>query len=224
MASTRRPSRKGEIIDRAAELIATKGYDETSLRELAEVMGMSKGTILHHYGTKERLLERIHASYMTRRLAEAELILAAFDTPAERLAALVYQLMLLQDSDRSATVAFAREIVRFSSDELMEDVRRMRGRYSGLLEEVIESGVTDGSFSSADPKVVALMIFGMCNWSWTWFDTEGRLGAEVIAEIFTRTLLHGISGSDDVDFSPSRVAEVVSHAIRTVAAESGHAG
>jgi AcrR family transcriptional regulator len=224
MASTRRPSRKSEILDRAAELIATKGYDETSLRELAEVMGMSKGTILHHYGTKERLLERIHESYMKRRLAEAELILAAFDTPAERLAALVYQLMLLQASDRSATVAFAREIVRFASDDLMEDVRHMRGRYSELLEDVISQGVEQGDFNTADPQVVALMIFGMCNWSWTWFDTEGRLSAEAIAEIFTRTLLHGISGRDGVDFSPGKVAEVVSEAIRNVAAETNHSG
>jgi TetR/AcrR family transcriptional regulator, cholesterol catabolism regulator len=216
MTSSQRPSRKDEILMRAAELIATHGYDKASLRDLADSMDISKGTILHHFGTKDRLLERIHASYMTRRLAEANLILASVHTPSEQLAALIYQLMIAQQTDRFATVAFAREIVRFASDDVMTDVRRMRTSYSDLMKATIARGTRSGEFKAADPGIIALMIFGMCNWSWTWLDPDGALLPEQIAEIFARTVLDGIA-SDKATFAPDATAKVVRDAINAAA-------
>ena len=47
---------------------------------------MSKGTILHHFGSKDRLLEHVHTAYMERRLAEAHALLARLDSPPDQLA------------------------------------------------------------------------------------------------------------------------------------------
>ena len=54
------------------------------------------------------------------------MLLARLESPAAQLAGLIYQLMRAEHDDRSATVAFGREIMRFASDEVMSDVRRMR--------------------------------------------------------------------------------------------------
>ena len=218
MPTKQRSNRKNEIERRAADLIAEHGYDRTSLRDLADSMQISKGTVLHHFGTKDRLLERLHATYMRKRLAEAELITAAFKTPPARLAGFVYQLMIVQESDRAATVAFAREIVRFATDDLMDDVRRMRTRYSAMLTDVIEDGIRTGDFKPADAQVIALMIFGMCNWSWTWFDPNGRLTSTQIAETFTTTLIHGLANDGTANYDPQETARIVNEAINAVAA------
>jgi AcrR family transcriptional regulator len=191
-ASEARPSRKSDILRCFSELVAERGYDEVSLRDIAAELEMSKGTILHHFGTKERLLEQVHSDYMSRRLGEARKILDELDAPVDQVRALIYQLMYAQAEDRAATVAFAREIVRFASDELMSDVRSMRDEYSTLLQNAIARGVESGQLAAADPALVALQIFGMCNWSWTWYRPDGPSSSEEIAEIFCATLFDGL--------------------------------
>ena len=66
-----RKNRKEDIIRCFGDMVAERGYDKVSLRDVAEALEMSKGTILHHFGSKDRLLEQVHSDYMERRLAEA---------------------------------------------------------------------------------------------------------------------------------------------------------
>lgn len=191
--ATVRKSRRGEILQCFTAMVAERGYDEVSVRDVAEALGISKGTILHHFRSKESLLEELHGDYMRRRLAEAHQLLAAFDDPVDQLQLIVYQLMLSQRDDRAATVAFAREIVRFAEEDVMSDVRTMRHEYSTLVTDIIGRGVERGDFGDVDPAITALQLFGMCNWSWTWFKPGGEWSAEKLADEFCRTLIDGIS-------------------------------
>lgn len=193
MATVQRKSRRGEILQSFTEMVAERGYDEVSIRDVAEALGISKGTILHHFRSKEALLEQVHNEYMRRRLAEATDFLAAFDDPVDQLQLIVYQLMLSQQDDRAATVAFSREIVRSAEEEVMVEVRAMRDQYSALVIEIIRRGVESGTFEQVDPQLTALQVFGMCNWSWTWFKPEGRWQASKIADEFCRTLIGGLA-------------------------------
>ena len=196
-----RKNRKEDIIRCFGDMVAERGYDNVSLRDVAEALDMSKGTILHHFGSKDRLLEHVHSDYMERRLAEAHALLARIESPPDQLAALIYQLMLAEHHDRSATVAFAREIVRFASDEIMSDVRRMRDEYTGLLRGVVQRGMDEGQFAEGNAAIVTLQIFGMCNWSWTWYRPEGAWSAEDIAETFTRVIFNGLGNGTTIELS-----------------------
>jgi AcrR family transcriptional regulator len=220
MATVQRKSRRGAILQCFTEMVAERGYDEVSVRDVAEALDISKGTILHHFRSKEALLEELHSDYMRRRLAEANEILAAFDDPVDQLQLIVYQLMLAQQDDRAATVAFAREIVRFAAEEVMADVRAMRTEYFGLVADVIERGIARGEFAAVEPSLAALQLFGMCNWSWTWFEPEGRWSARLIADDFCRTLLGGLSrqGLPD-DLRGEELAAAVEAAMRRHAAD-----
>jgi AcrR family transcriptional regulator len=212
-----RKNRKADIVRCFGDLVAERGYDSVSLRDVAETLDMSKGTILHHFGSKDRLLERVHADYMERRLAEAHTLLARLRSPSAQLAGLIYQLMRAEHDDHSATVAFAREIMRFAADEVMSDVRRMRDEYSSLLRAVLQQGMDDGQFIEADAAIVALQVFGMCNWSWTWYRPQGAWSAEDIAETFTRVILRGLALAH-----PTELADDVVEVVRAAMAE--HAG
>jgi TetR/AcrR family transcriptional regulator, cholesterol catabolism regulator len=198
MATVQRKSRRGEILQCFTEMVAERGYDEVSIRDVAEALGISKGTILHHFRSKEALLEQVHNEYMRRRLAEATDFLAEFDDPVDQLQLIVYQLMLSQQDDRAATVAFSREIVRSAEEEVMVEVRAMRDQYSALVIEIIRRGVEGGAFEQVDPQLTALQVFGMCNWSWTWFKPEGRWPASQIADEFCRTLIGGLTAGGTV--------------------------
>lgn len=193
MAAVARKSRRGEILQSFTEMVAERGYDEVSIRDVAEALDISKGTILHHFGSKEALLEQLNAEYMRRRLAEASDFLAGHSDPVDQLQLIVYQLMLSQQDDRAATVAFSREIVRSASEELMAEVREMRDEYSRIVTEIIRRGTEAGAFAEVDPQLAALQLFGMCNWSWTWFEPGGRRNATEIADQYCRTLIGGLA-------------------------------
>lgn len=219
MAAPARKSKRNEILRSFTALVAERGYDEVSLRDVAESVEVSKGTILHHFRNKESLLEELHGDYMRRRLAEAHELLDANPDPVDQLQLIVYQLMLAQRDDRAATVAFAREIVRFASEQVMAEVRAMRHEYSNLVADVIRRGVAAGEFAAVDPALAALQLFGMCNWSWTWFEPEGEWSAEQIGAEFCRTLLDGLLREGDRELDGERLVAAVAASMKAHAAD-----
>jgi AcrR family transcriptional regulator len=213
-----RPSRKQDILDVFAQMVAERGYDAVSIRDVAELMKISKGTVIHHYGSKDRMLEQVHFNYMRRRLREAHLMIERLETPREQLASIVVQNFFALRDDHDATVAFAREIVRFASEDIMGEVRVMRREYSQILRDVLSRGMADGSFRREDPVITSLQIFGMFNWSWTWLRTEGPWRMEELASAFVRNILSGIdAGASIVEGATDVVVDVV----RQVMAEVG---
>jgi AcrR family transcriptional regulator len=194
MAATPRKSKRGEILRCFTELVAERGYDEVSVRDVAEALDISKGTVLHHFRSKEAILEQINSDYMSRRLAEARDYLPELDDPVDELQAFICHLMLCQQDDRAATVAFSREILRSAEEPMMEDVRKLRDEFSAILIEILERGSASGAFAKdVDSRLTAVQIFGMVNWAWTWFRPGGPKDAAEIAAQFSRTVIGGLA-------------------------------
>jgi AcrR family transcriptional regulator len=215
MPAAPRKSKRNEILRCFTELVAERGYDEVSVRDVAEALEISKGTILHHFGSKEAILEQINNDYMRRRLAEARDYLPDLDDPVDELQAFICQLMLSQQDDRAATVAFSREIVRSASEPMMAEVRQLRDEFSAVLIGILERGVRSGAFADVDPRLTALQIFGMTNWAWTWFVPGGRRTAEEIANQFSRTVIGGLApGETREGADAERLTAAVAGAMR----------
>ncbi|WP_324274723.1 TetR/AcrR family transcriptional regulator [Blastococcus brunescens] len=141
----RRDSRRADILDAFTRAVAERGYDGTNFGDLALELGISKGTIVHHFGTKDRMLRELHESYMRRRLAEVRVVWERLTGPAERLAAFVHLGVRYQVVDRAATVAFQREVLRFAAEPGMETSQSLRGEYRELVEQVLSEGTAAGS-------------------------------------------------------------------------------
>jgi AcrR family transcriptional regulator len=187
-----RTSRRPEILRLFTELVAEHGYDNTAIGDIARELNISKGTVVHHFGSKDRMLAEVESAYMRRRLTEAGIILRTLDSPIEQLAGLIYSFVLVHRDDRPATIVVGREFVRFVSDDSMREVRALRDEYTSMLRRVIERGVASGVLRNENPALVTLQIFGMCNWAWTWLRPGGANSAEEVAATFIRTLLSGI--------------------------------
>lgn len=184
--------RAGDILATFTRYVAERGYDAANFSDIAGELGLSKGTIVHHFGTKDRLLAALHESYMRRRLAEAALIRERLATPTRQLAGLLYAFVLYQVVDREATVAFQREVVRLADSAAMAEGRRMRAEYLDLVRAVLSDGVAAGEFRSCDVEVQSLLIFGSAQWAWTWFDPDGPVSAEEVGAQLVELVLGGL--------------------------------
>ena len=198
-----RTSSRDAILRVFAEQVAERGYADTSLGDVAARLGLSKGTIVHHFRSKEAMLGELHAAYFGRRFAEAEHILAELADPVRRLIAIIYALLKSHRDDRAASLACLRELVRYFEGELNEYVRTQRTAYTDILVGVLRDGVRQGVLHTVDPPMTALHIFGMCNYAWTWYRPDGPQSAEQIATQFARDILGGLAhpAGDDGDLT-----------------------
>jgi TetR/AcrR family transcriptional regulator, cholesterol catabolism regulator len=174
---TRDAGRYLDILTAFTRNVARNGYERSNFSEIANELGISKGTIVHHYGTKDRLFAQMHDSYMERRLAEAKDIVARFDSPEERLAGLLFAFVLYQEVDRDATVAFQREVATLATHDALAHGRQLRAEYLGLVRSILAEGMSGGVFRTLDVDVQSLLIFGTSQWAWTWFRPGERLSA-----------------------------------------------
>src|SRR2546430_5359102 len=101
-----------QILESFTRHIAEIGYHDVNFGMVAAELGISKGTIVHHFGTKERILAAIHESYMRRPLAELDMILEWLDSPSKLLAAILHAIVRYQDDTREETAAIQPETIR----------------------------------------------------------------------------------------------------------------
>jgi TetR/AcrR family transcriptional regulator, cholesterol catabolism regulator len=191
-AAPRRDSRRAEILAAFTRAVAERGYDGTNFGDLAVELGISKGTIVHHFGTKDAMLRELHEGYMRRRLAEVRIIWGRLARPAERLAAFVQLGVHYQVVDRTATIAFQREVRRFAATPGMETSQALRHEYRELVVGVLAEGTAAGEFRPGDDRLRTLQLFGAVHWMWTWFDPAGPRSAAEVAASFVDTFLGGV--------------------------------
>lgn len=187
-----RPGRQRDILRAFTEHVAERGYDLTSLADIAEELHLSKGTIMHHFQSKDRMLQIMSHEYMSRRLAEVTQLFEVYPEPRDRLAGVIIGMITAHRDDRAATIAFSRELMRFAGNPVMADVRDLRRGFVTMLTDLLQSGMERGAFIRSDAPTIALQVIGMCNWCWTWLDPNGRLSIDEVASIFVRTVMGGL--------------------------------
>lgn len=184
--------RSGDILAVFTRAVAEKGYAGANFGDIAAELGISKGTIVHHYGTKDRLFAAMLQRYMERRLTEAKALIAEFDSPAEQLSALLYAFMLYQVIERDSTIAFQRETATLATNPALAEGRRLRAEYLETFRSIFRAGIDEGAFLPIDVDVTSLLVFGSSQWAWTWFRPEGGLSAVSVGADLIRAFLGGI--------------------------------
>lgn len=184
--------RRGEILETFIRHVADRGYDQTNLGDIAGELGMSKGTIVHHFGTKAQLLRELEENYMTRHLAAVQAMWEQLPSPAERIAAIIYASAMLQVTARDATVASQREVVKLSDDPAMQEVRKIRGEFQELITEEIRIGVKSKVFRKVDINLATLQLMGSLQWMWVWFSPDGPQAPEEIGAAFVNIFVGGL--------------------------------
>lgn len=189
--------RKDDILRAFIRRVAARGYDHTNLGDIADELGLSKGTIVHHFGHKAQLLRELEESYMQQQLAKVRQIWDRLPDPRDRVAALIYAVVLVHVSDREATVATQREIAQLSGDPELRDIRMLRGELQGLLRAELRRGIELGLFRPVDADLATMQLFGASQWMWTWFDPEGSRGPGEVGAAYVDVFLGGLLSAPD---------------------------
>jgi AcrR family transcriptional regulator len=184
--------RRRELIDAAARVFAERGYHATSIEDLIEATGLTRGGLYHYTASKQELLFSVLDELMDPLLERARAIVAAPGTPEQHLRELTRTWLDQIATHRDHMIVFTRERGTLERDPGWEHVRRGRRAFERLLADVLRRGQEDGSFRATDPQLTLLTLLGMVNYTPQWYAPAGRLGPEAIADGYVDVLLAGI--------------------------------
>jgi TetR/AcrR family transcriptional regulator, cholesterol catabolism regulator len=182
-----------EILRTAARLFQQRGYDATSMNDVAAALKLSKGGLYHHFQSKDEILFEImnHAMEITEDRVLAPV--RGIADPEARLRALIrlHIEVVLSPQDREITVML------HENHPLPSTLRRrinMRKKdyihfVEGLMAEV--QRVRQGR-NSVSPRAAAFALLGMINWIYQWHKPEGSLQAHNLVPQFTELVFGGI--------------------------------
>ena len=184
-------SRKRELTREAARLFAEKGYHGTSIGDLAEAMGVQKGSLYAHIESKADLLwEVAHDGAVAFHAALDEVPESVAATEKIRLA-LRAHLRVISEQLEIATV-FIREwryLEGERRDEFLAERRRYEDRFRALFREGGELG---GLRTDLDDGTATLLALSAANWAYTWLRPGGD--TDELADRFYAVLLDGMRG------------------------------
>lgn len=212
--------RRAEIHETFIRHVADHGYEASNLGDIADELGLSKGTIVHHFGTKAQMLRELEENYMQRQLDAVDALWERLLKPQERIAAFLFMSARLQVVARAATVATQREVVQLSEDPEMQRVRKFRQDLQQRAVDEVSRGIAEGIFRALDPHLVTLQLFGSVQWMWVWFDPNGRLAADEVASSFTDVFLSGLLANRAGAKALADTQGKVATAVREVITES----
>jgi AcrR family transcriptional regulator len=184
-------SRKEELSRQAARLFAEKGYHGTSIGDLADAMGVQKGSLYAHIDSKQDLL--YEATREGAQAFHAALDAVPDDVPVtERIRlALRGHLRIVAEQLDVATV-FTREWRYLEGERALEFLSERR-RYEERIRALFREGRDTGALrTDLDDGVAALLVLSAANWAYTWLPP--RADTDALADRFFALLLDGVRG------------------------------
>ncbi len=184
---------KEQIIATCTQLFEQKGFRETSIQEIVEELGVTKGTFYYYFSSKEQVLMMIHTKYIDHLLLQqAEIMQNKQLTNKDKLRALIRMLFMNIIPNGDQARVFFREF-RHLKDEHMKEVRAKRNQVRHAFENVLREGMDSGAFKNdLEPDIISLGILGACNWSYQWFQPGGKYLDTEIADMFINMIYTGI--------------------------------
>jgi AcrR family transcriptional regulator len=182
-----------EILHTAARLFQQRGYDATSMNDVAAALKLSKGGLYHHFQSKDEILYEImdHAMQITEERVMAPV--RSLPDPEERLRSLIRRHIevVLSPGDREITVMLHEN--HPLPPALRKRINARKKEYIHFVEEVIgQVQRTRSARGAVSPRAAAFALLGMINWIYQWYKPEGELQAQNLVSQFTDLILGGL--------------------------------
>jgi len=164
-------SARGRLLREAARLFRDKGYERTTVRDLAAAVGIQSGSLFHHFRTKEEILKAVMVETIRLNTAVMQAARDAADSSREKLRALVSAELESINGQTGEAMAVLVYEWRSLSETSQAEVLKLRDIYEALWLDVLGSLKEEGALL-ADPFVVRRMLTGALSWTVTWYRPE----------------------------------------------------
>lgn len=183
--------KKLAILETASRLFNERGYDRTSIEDIAAQLHVSKRTLYYYIDSKEEILfecDKYGLEYLNDAIADSVIP----GQPAlQRFEALLRAYMSLLSTNFGACLVLSREY--YLSEKSREILRQGRRNLDLRARSLIEEGIADGSITPCDPATATAAVFGALNWVPHWRKTGNEADYLRLADDFLAIFLNGLA-------------------------------
>lgn len=194
---------RNRVYEIAAEVFHRNGYDKTSMSDIAAAVGLTKAGLYHHVSSKEQLLYTILDYGMD--MTEAYVVdpLESVTDPILRLRKMIeLHLKLILEGRKLAVTGLLHECQGLSPRD-QSRINRRKKKYVELVSDIIGDVMarTHGQTGNVNPKVAALALLGMLNWTYQWYKPSGAVKPDEVVREFQDLFINGVLGTPGLEGS-----------------------
>ncbi len=183
--------RLAEVYRTAAQIILRKGYDATSINDIANALGMTKAGLYHYINGKKELLFDIMNFGLDELDEEVATPACSIADPSARLCFIIASHAQLVTKGQGAITILVDEITALPPAQNRMITRRKR-EYFNHLRDLLNELKAAGKLNDVDTTVATFSLLGMVNWLSRWFRQDGDLTQEQVAEQIVKIALNGL--------------------------------
>ena len=183
--------RLAEVYRTAAQIILRKGYDATSINDIANALGMTKAGLYHYINGKKELLFDIMNFGLDELDEEVATPACSIADPSARLRFIITSHAQLVTRGQGAITILVDEITALPPAQNRIITRRKR-EYFNRLRELLNELKAAGKLNDVDTTAATFSLLGMVNWLSRWFRQDGDLTQEQVAEQIAKIALNGL--------------------------------
>jgi AcrR family transcriptional regulator len=176
-------SRKEQVIRQAAELFKEKGYVASSMRDLAQKLGIEAASLYSHIKSKEEILQNLCFDMAAEFRKSLDAVEKQNLTASEKLRKGIIGHIEVMAKDLTASAVFMNEH-RHLSQPYLRDFLLLRINYINRFKAIIEQGIASGEFKgNIDKKLAVMTLFSSLNWMPQWYDPAGKIEPELGSQL-----------------------------------------
>jgi AcrR family transcriptional regulator len=189
------PFTRNRVFEVAAEVFHRKGYDNTSMSDVATAAGLTKAGLYHHVSSKESLLYTVLDAGLDLTESYVMKPLEDIADPLERLKTMIDLHLRLVLQERNLEVTGLLHECKSLSTADRTRINRRKKEYVKMSASLIADVMKKYEIKDLDPKLAAFALLGMLNWTYQWYQPDGSSSREEIARNFQTIFLRGILGA-----------------------------
>jgi AcrR family transcriptional regulator len=179
------------ILAKAAELFGTKGYERSSIADLTEACSLSRGALYHYFSSKESILFAMLDAHVRELLERLEDAVTAGGTPVEQLTRVIETVVDYNAGSPHQQVVLLNDLASLGASEQRQIVK-LQQQIVDLVAGTLVRIDSGGKITRSTCKVYTMMLFGIINYTYTWYDPTGGIKPKQLAQMATDLLLKGL--------------------------------
>ena len=187
-------AKKKLILDKAATLIARKGFDVATMLDVARACGASKSHLYHYFPSKEDLLYAIVLEHITRQAAQLQRIVALPLPAEERFGQFVDSFVQGAARSRNEHLILMNDL-KFLPKAQREHIRKLEVGMTEMMEVLLREMNPGLMGNKHVQKPYALLLFGMMIWTFSWYKRSGPMAPAELAERISDLFVHGFKAA-----------------------------
>ena len=195
MARTRSENYDGihlGILTNAARLFSAQGYMRASIADLADACKLSRGALYHYFDSKEAILFAILDAHIREMIAHVEGAMAAGGPTLTQFRNVIRAVVEVNAKSPHEQRVLIHDLSFLNEDE-QQAIKKLERQLVDIVTDLLVTLDAEGKIVRRTKKIYTMILFGIINYTYTWYDPKGGMGPQEFADTAVDLFLNGFA-------------------------------